>query len=271
MDLMFAGYRGIRRRMKGVNIFVLCFQFTIVITFSIYRLYVGGFQPIVVESIRVKHGNKNYKQFIKALCYLDASLTGASMGELDVGKKDIIIISSLFAWIKGGYTDKKLDEYIYKTFQAFINNKKQITIALDALSYAKNKDMIDLILYSLGKNWDHNNKKKKKNGNDQSNLLRTETILMFKNVTKVVIDTHMFYCVSLTELLLLFSTTQIEQVIIKATTDFNNNSWIRILLGDSEKRIGITKQYKQKNLNIKTKKVKKKGWNDQDWLIISKM
>eukprot|EP01084_Bolivina_argentea_P226785 383034_1 len=129
------------------------------------------------------------------------------MGGLDISSSEIKVIKELFSWKRGQSFSQKLDQYVYQTFDAFLKHKKQIVIDLYQLGEAKTKDMIDLILYSLEKGT------KERSYDDKTNLLRSETIGIFTNVKKVVIDTWDNYCISLAELLSLVSKTEWEQVI----------------------------------------------------------
>eukprot|EP01084_Bolivina_argentea_P306859 530326_1 len=109
--------------------------------------------------------------------------------------------------------------------------------------------MINLILYSLEEGI------KERSDADKTNVLRPETMEMFTNVKKVVIDTWNNYCISLVALLSLVSKTEWEQVIVKAR---GKKNWISVLFSNEEKRMGIVKQYKQKNYNIKMNDVGKR-------------
>ena len=70
----------------------------------------------------------------------------------------------------------KFDPYIYSTFQAFSENKQQITLYLLWLNGIKNNKMRDLMMYSM------ENNDKKRDGDDTTNLFKPELLRIFKNV-----------------------------------------------------------------------------------------
>ena len=210
---------------------------------------------------------------MSALYYFDALITGSSgIKDLEKISKNKLIISSLLRWKnKGKKNDIPFEQYIYDTFDAFIQNKEHIVVDLTYVEQA-DKKMGDLIVYGL------EICDEAKEDDDKTNLLREETMMVFANVKSVVIQTTELegdyqFALSLLSLLCLIKRTLWQQVIVKAVTPPNkDNNWISSVWSSTS--TAIKQQYQSKHYNISLKHIANNGRGfgyKEDWLIIDKM
>ena len=203
---------------------------------SIYRLFIGGFWRIRVQSVRLLQTKQNFESFIQPLYYLDAMLTArANMNNLKPGKNAKEVIEHLFKWKLGQNPEPKMDNYLYETFEAFVRNKEHIMIDIEYLSYAK-ESMYKLIMHSIEK------ENKVKDDSDGTNLIRDELATIFQKAKTVHIDAGSAcdQCsFSLIGFLSVLQTSKWKKVTIKG-------KWISDLW-KSSKRVSIEKQFGQKN------------------------
>ena len=135
----------------------------------------------------------------------------------------------------------KFDPYIYSTFQAFSENKQQITLYLLWLNGIKNNKMRDLMMYSM------ENNDKKRDGDDMTNLFKPELLRIFKNVkTLNIISKAHSFSFSLSALLsLLIQSKSLEKVTVDGRKSVN---WIGCLWSSSSQ--SITQEFDEKNYTI---------------------
>merc|ERR1712228_62663 len=203
------------------------------------RLFIGGFWRIKVESIRLTKSKKNFETFFVSLFYFDAMVTAKrGMDDLKINSNQRGVIKSLIKWRLGQKKDPKMNEYLYQTFDAYTNRKKQIEIDFLYLSDAK-ESMYNLIVHSLEEGAES------KDENDTVNLLLPELGKIFQNVKSVHIDAGWGddqFPFSLFAFLRLVQATKWQQVTIKAT---GANNWISVLWKASKSF--IEKQYNANN------------------------
>merc|ERR1712228_275530 len=102
------------------------------------RLFIGGYQRIRVQSIKLLDTKQNFAQFIAPLYYLDAMLTAKLfMSSLNPGKNAKGIIEHLFKYKLGQNPEPKMDSYLYETFDGYTRNKEHIMINFYNLRNAK--------------------------------------------------------------------------------------------------------------------------------------
>lgn len=216
-------------KMNGMN--NLCFYPFLFSNIIIFRLFIGGFWRIKVESIRLTKTKTNFETFFVALFYFDAMVTATSaMSSLKINSNQRGVIKSLIKWRLEQKKDPKMNEYLYQTFEAYTKNKKQIEIDLWNLGQAK-ESMYNLIVHSLEQDT------KPKDENDTVNLLRPELAKIFQNVKTVHIDTASAwgqYPFSLIAFLRLIQSTKWQHITIKA---YGGNNWISALWKASESSI----------------------------------
>merc|ERR1712228_165063 len=95
--------------------------------------------------------NENMKQFVSAIFYLDALLTGAYLGGIKTNKNDFFIIEALMNHSLKKQTNVTLPSFICDCFQAFTQNKKQIIFDLHYLNRDGDKRINNLLFHSLDK------------------------------------------------------------------------------------------------------------------------
>eukprot|EP01083_Nonionella_stella_P197028 724654_1 len=118
------------------------------------RLFFGGVWPIQIQSIRIRSTKQNFGTIIRCLQYLDTMVTGGNMvGMKKVTKDDVFIIDCLINGIlnqDGHVTEKRFDDYVHSTFDAFRSGKKQIVLNLFQLNRSNvNKKVTDLFMNTL--------------------------------------------------------------------------------------------------------------------------
>eukprot|EP01083_Nonionella_stella_P151582 484505_1 len=152
------------------------------------RLFFGGAWPIKIQSIRIRATTQNFGRFIRCLHYLDTMVTGGDMYGMEVSEDDLFIIKCLInGTVNGHGTEKRFDDYIYSTFDAFRSAKKQVVLSLYDLDNA-NTNVRDLLMNAL----DRRDVRKE----EETNLCKAKIFEIFKNVKRIVIVTTDWNCYS---------------------------------------------------------------------------
>ena len=159
----------------------------------IYRLFFGGFIPIIIESIRLVETRQNFESFIASLCCLDNLLSGGHLDRnfwrynLMDNKNYDKILQNIFEMAKNIDKDNDYDPYLCSTLKCFLENKTNIILNFDALG--KNfkrglpKNVAQLFIYKF-----RGNQPKPKNSDDVANLFKVELLDMFKNVRSIKME-----------------------------------------------------------------------------------
>eukprot|EP01083_Nonionella_stella_P101748 288722_1 len=224
------------------------------------RLFCGGFHRIAMESVRIRETTQNFHAFVRAVYYLDAMLTGSSgIKKLPKCDTNNVYISSL---LSGSKKDERIDQYIYDSFEGYLKHKKQIILDLYYLYDYADQNILDLIMYPLEQG------EEARDDDDKTNLLREETVEVFKSTKKVFImstewDGESQYPLSPSGLLCLVKQTSWEQITVKAVKRrWNKDSWISLLWRNKESE--LKKQWQQENYNIQYKQNENSGgWADE--------
>ena len=296
------------------ELLVMLILFILFCLLFIYRLFFGGYYRIKIESIRIRRTRQNFETFIYSLWCFDTMITGGKTPN-KVSDDDVFIIGSLMNILKPKSTSnaskssktgslktgcnknaksdkekldneiekkietKQFDDYIYSTFNCFIQNKQQIILDLDRLNNG-DKKMRDLIMYPLdGVDLSEGHKEKKRKTKKFVNVFRSEIFGIFKNVKTIIIITtdpwgETSYSLSLSLLLSLIESTSLDKVIVKAVTykDWRDNdkeyNWIYSLWSSSCSI--IKEEYDGKNYTISIKEVKKEDGYNEYWFEINK-
>ena len=214
----------------------------------------GGLEiPLNISTIILQSSCSNLQSFIKPLTMLDNILTSNvnSDNEVLANDKDVKILQDLF----DSCTSRKQyvgNQYIWNTFNTFINHKRKIEISIERLKdHCKNEGLLRLILSDIEQEERYQEYSPDKYEN--KNLLKPQILAMFKNVTHLVIRCNR-YPLSLESLLSLIDNTQIRQVNVfgywlpefRFTTSFKN----------------ISNKYRQANFNME--------WEyNNTWLVIT--
>ena len=199
-----------------------------------------------INSIRLMETSLNLEKAISAITVLDVLISPGS--EQPSSYKHGKVLTSLFDYILHDKLDKKLNEYIYNTFNLFAKNKQKIYIDFPKLdAYNKNEDgnLVNLLvdkIHAFDGNKEHGMNM------DNINILRPEFFYVFPNINFVSItawdmfeDGH--YVFSLSELLSLIQDTKLNTVRIESS------EWMETLWESSS---GIfIEMYAKKNFNIR--------------------
>merc|ERR1712228_871055 len=197
------------------------------------RLFIGGFWRIRVQSIKLLKTKQNFSNFIAPLYYLDAMITGAyDFPKYPKNAKGVI--DHLFQYKLGQNPEAKMDNYLYETFDAFVQNKEHIVIDLLFLRNAK-ESMYKLITHSIEQG------EELKDDSDKTNLIQSVFAAIFKKAETVYIDATLC-SFSLIGFLCVLQESEWQKVIIKA-------GWISDLW-QSSKRACIEQKYSSKMYKI---------------------
>eukprot|EP01083_Nonionella_stella_P225087 800588_1 len=211
------------------------------------RLFFGGAWPIKIQSIRIRATTQNFGRFIRCLHYLDTMVTGGDMYGMEVSEDDLFIIKCLInGTVNGHGTEKRFDDYIYSTFDAFRSAKKQVVLSLYDLDNA-NTNVRDLLMNAL----DRRDVRKE----EETNLCKAKIFEIFKNVKSVVIVTTFVtksfqysFSISMDGLLSLIKSASLDKVTLKAVAYKDNKTWIENVWCNASET--LTKQYDDANYDI---------------------
>eukprot|EP01084_Bolivina_argentea_P271770 462515_1 len=234
------------------------------------RLFFGGQWMIKIESIRIRRTAQNFKKFMHSLYYFDNMITGGNFTNMKIKTAHTEIIKCLINHTLGKQITKKIDPYIYSTFECFCQSKQQIALDLYQLKKADEK-MRNLIMYSMDEcvHFRVYKEEKARVDTDFRNLFRSQIFQIFKNIKTVIIKTTsvggiLSYSLSIFGLLSLIEPTSVNKVIVKAVAIYGeSNNWITSLWTSSST---IKKKYNEQNYSISVKHISKYG--SEDWMEI---
>lgn len=131
--------------------------------------------------------------------------------------------------------------------KAFKENKKEIILDLRFLNTSRvNKKIRNLLFYPLERR--RAKEESKRESTDFTNLFRSDLLKMFENAQSMIIQSATgSYSMSMTNLLALISSSNLNKIIIKTRKNKGKN-WIDALW-KSEADI-LKKQYAEQNYNI---------------------
>eukprot|EP01084_Bolivina_argentea_P306808 530231_1 len=239
------------------------------------RIYFGGHWPINIKSVRIKSKKLNFENCIGVLYYFDAMLTGARKGsvrQINISNKEKKLLLHLWKRSLGHIEEQqqqKYAKYIYDTFKCFRNHKKQINLGLASLK-TMNEEFRNLIMYNIEGGPSGNQRFKKREFTDKTNLFRKEVLEVFQNVKTVIFRFNYDYSLSMLDLLELIESSEVEQVIIR----FNNanDNWFTRSSVCSEWMHDINVKYKEKHYELKYVTKDVQNWDKRRfWIQIDKV
>ncbi len=245
-------------------------------------MFFGGFYRIKLDNLRLLDTKQNFQDFIKAIWYFDAMITGGALKGIKIkSKTNVLIINNLIKYQRDTLntatttttttaTTATFDKYIYATFSSFTLHKKMAVLNLHKLYDGANKAMRDLIIYKMEqRDYDEESKR---NDKDFSNLFRSEIFAIFPNIkTLIIITTNDrgwdSYSLSMSCLLRTISSSYLDQIIIKSVETMSGGyNWINKLWQSDSKK--MKKEYGAKNYSISMKKEKGTNDNDEYWFVV---
>ena len=126
---------------------------------AVIEYYAGGFCSILLETIRIIDGNRNYETELKALAAADMILSDGTFDPENMSRQELLVMQGLF-------TPSKLplfDDYIHDMVKSYIRCKKNIVINIDFLQYVW-REIPGLVFQdevkfeeTTSNNWDPNN------------------------------------------------------------------------------------------------------------------
>lgn len=215
---------------------------------NIFRLFFGdnsfNKDPLNIISIGIIAQRSNLKTQVAALTVLDGIISDSLYGnKIKKGSQYGGIIKALFE--SNGGKQKKLNPYIYDTFQCFIDHKEKMEINMMTLDeYIKDKQLLDLIANDLMEIKDKSDislwiSERKEN------LIKSRLFEIFENVNEIRIDVGLNrYPFSLLSFL-----SNIENSSIKKVTIMSYIAFKPLSLSSSFNE--IRKKYKEKKYDIK--------------------
>ena len=165
-----------------------------------------------------------------ALCLLDIMLSDDDVdGILErIKKKHINILVHLMKYYKNNDDDKLTDDYVYDTFQCFVNNKQHIYVNYGNMTKKEISRVRELIWNKMEKD------RTARSEFDETNLFKRELFQLFKFTKKLTLFYIDEYQISLWSLLSLIKETSLEQIILEyGFKDY-------VLTSDLEKKYGDT-------------------------------
>ena len=214
---------------------------------DIYRLFFGDNRfnndPLNIISIRIIKHRSNLKNQVAAITVLDGIISDSLYAnKIEEDSDYATIIKALFE----DDDRRKLDPYIYDTFQCFIDHKEKMEINMMTLdTYIKDKKLLQLITNDLleVKNkldislWINNN-------DNKDNLIKRRLFEIFHNVKEIRIDVGLNrYPFSLLSLLSNIQNTSIQKVTIVSYNSFKP-------LSSSSYFDGIKEEYKTRQFGM---------------------
>ena len=158
-----------------------------------------------VESIRIIENNLNLEKVIRAITALDNIISNKINGWFKISSDSgyVDLLSVLFVHILSGKKKKKLNEYVFDTFQCFVKNKRKINIDIHNLTYyVKDEGLLNLIF-----------DEDLMNEEILTNLIRPQIFKIFDNVQQITISSY-YYGFSLFGFLSLIKNTKINKATI---------------------------------------------------------
>ena len=187
----------------------------------LHRLFMGGFYPMGVESVRLIRSNKNFEEIMTALSCLDMMMSTEIYPGFwkKIKQKHVKIVKHLFS---KSAAENQFDEYIYETFECFIRSKQQIIVNVPDLNLEEvNDEMRKLMMHRIEpdeKAKSGRNGYGPRRGEDMTNLIKKEFLNTFKYVKKIqfnICDHYNLYRIGLGSLLKIMNGTQIQEVILQ--------------------------------------------------------
>ena len=189
-----------------------------------YRLYIGGYNMIAIESIRLIETRQNLEEFVKPLFCLDGMVSAGFVHEefeKTITSEHVGILKHLI----DSHSDSKLRKgvhveemkYIYDTFDCFIKNKTEIIIRMYNLHYPWSQNMRSLILYDVKRQYFSDIDICPLQEGDMANLFKKDLLNIFKYATKITMDYTDYpavYRVSLLSLLSIIEGSSLKEIIL---------------------------------------------------------
>jgi len=210
--------------------------------------------------LRVIETQTNYQSIIQAITLFDNVISDNIWNEKSrsfLNKSRLILEHLLYGCHENKFN---FDPFIYKTFEVFIRNKKQIKINMKDLDYCiKDKVFLQVI---FGSNVFVSKEKAEAAGRDyfipvnNENLFDNKFLQRLNKVTSMEISgvqtkhTNKYWSFSLINLLSLIEDTKIENIKISTTyLKKGANSWLSYLFDTSF--VSLIGTYKNKGFDIK--------------------
>eukprot|EP01084_Bolivina_argentea_P092544 166479_1 len=186
-------------------------------------LFIGGFERIRVQTIRMLEGNRNYSQFIEALFYFHCILNGTIMDKISIPNNINKHCKTLENLIEhrlnmDGFRNK-YPRYINACFRAFALHQTQIVINLEMIH--THFGMLSGLIINIYSD----------NITGKNNLFRDDLYALFPNIKSIIIYSshHEIDLVSLLSLMNLSSKKYNKsdvRITLKAKWYKNTRSWL---------------------------------------------
>ena len=154
-----------------------------------------------------------------SLYYLDTMLTGGDTRyDMRIKDDDVFILRHLMNKVlnkkEKKEPTKKFDDYLYQTFDAFIQNKTHIVLDLYYLYDTKDRRIISLLMNNILKRG--RRESSSLSDKDMNNLFKVEIFEIFKNIQNIIIvDVDGEYSFSMFALLSVIELSGVQQITIK--------------------------------------------------------
>ena len=179
--------------------------------------------PLNIASIRIQRTSSNLAKLVAPITYLDQIISDKTAisdfkHKIPNNPEYCSILLSLFKYSLKPSITHKGNPYIFKTWDCFVNNKKEIRLNLDDMNgfCSENEDFMEVLFtYIVRKKYgrDHIN--------EDQNLIKKDVLKVFKNVTYLYISSK-WYSFSLEAFLSVIDGTRIDKIVI----DDNEGQWL---------------------------------------------
>ena len=200
-------------------------------------LFFGGYYRMKLVCLRLLATHQNFQQFVRCCMYLDSMITGADMIDFKLNKNDRFVIDNLLKYALNKQSLIEFDEYIIESFNAFRQNRQEISLSLFFLERIADTESHKLLFYSAKKN------QQQRQSDDFSNLFRSELLSLFSGA-RVLTFKLAAYSFSIAALLQLITDSNLKEVVVsKGAKMWIDKAW------QSEKAM-LTNQYEQNGFDI---------------------
>ena len=249
--LMFHGFPNSKKKMRGiVNLYDYALLENKSITPFFYknRLFMGGYYPINIESIRLVESNQNFEFILESLRCLDALVSDWNnrifwSSVTDKHLKTVLHFMDYFGSSKA--KTRVFDDYIYVLFQCFIRNKQELYLNMEVIY--KEEMARKLAHPFIMHNIEYGRSDRPRNQFEATNLWKRELFNIFKFANKITMDLdECQFTISLWSLLGTIDGTEMQQVIMKVGSNDKQYKYDQVYLISSE----LEEKYHAANFGI---------------------
>ena len=231
----------------------------------------GNFKnPLNITSIRIMRTASNLENLIGALTVFDNIISGEQHYEPLSSSIKYDTLAALMGYFVHNKLEKKLNEYIYKTFDCFRKNKRKIIINLSLLNNITGKHLVSPYMHDMTKT--DCKEFIYRPESDMTNLFKPDLLRFLNHLTHITIDSQSLrgqyeFIISLLGLLSIIKYSTIQEITILGG---KKGGWLS-KLWSSDNRDEIVNKYQNNGFKIAVEKNHKlEGKDAREQLIIER-